>query len=366
VIFEGKRTVEKRRLKIGMIGAGFIGQLAHLMNLVEVTDCRVVALAEFRPELRRRVASRYEIPRAYATHHELLRDADVEAVVVVTPRPYTAPVTLDCLNAGKHVLTEKPMAGTLAQAKRLVETARTRNLHYVIGYMKRFDGGVQKAKKILDELLTSNELGPVVFVRAHCFMGDSYCKADGHIVTSEQPAYGDQGWPIAPDDFPAQMARDYAFYLNTYSHNTNLLRYLFGRTPNVDYVRFDQQAGRLAVLNFGSFIASLETGRVSNRGWDEHTEIFFADGRLTIRTPPALLKNVPAQIELYKAGTVQEICLPQCDWSWAFRRQSQAFVTDVLENRESLNSAADALEDMRLIEQMWRLHSNAARAGTGK
>lgn len=359
--------MKKRHLNVGMIGAGFIGQLAHLMNLVEIEECRVVALAEFRPELRRRVAARYEIPRTYATHQELLRDADVDAVVVVTPRPYTAPITLDCLNTGKHVLSEKPMAGTVSQAKRLVETAHARNVRYAVGYMKRYDEGVQCAKKLLDDLIRSNELGPIVFVRAHCFSGDSYCKADGHVVTSEKPDYEDGGWPIAPDDFPEQMARDYAFYLNTYSHNTNLLRYLFGRTPSVDYVRFDHQAGRLAVLNFGSFVASLETGRVSNRGWDEHTEIFFADGRLTIRTPPALLKNVPAQVELYKAGAMQEIRSPQCDWTWAFRRQARAFVADVLENRESLNSGIDALEDMRLIEHMWRMQqSHATRAGIEK
>src|SRR5262249_49250885 len=100
----------QRQLNIGMIGAGFIGQLAHLMNYVEIRECRVLALAEYRPDLRRRVAQRYDIPRTYATHHELLEDADVEAVVVVTPRPYTAPVVLDCLKAGKHVISEKPMA----------------------------------------------------------------------------------------------------------------------------------------------------------------------------------------------------------------------------------------------------------------
>src|SRR5581483_9533045 len=70
----GDTMNQKRRLNVGMIGAGFIGQLAHLMNLVEVEECRVVALAEFRPELRRRVAARYDIPRTYPTHQELLQD----------------------------------------------------------------------------------------------------------------------------------------------------------------------------------------------------------------------------------------------------------------------------------------------------
>lgn len=353
-------------LQVGMIGAGFIGQLAHLMNLVEVPECRVVALAEFRPELRRKVATRYEIPRTYATHQELLADPAVDAVVVVTPRAFTAPITLDCLNAGKHVLTEKPMAGTYDQGVRLVEAARARGLRYAVGYMKRYDEGVQLAKKILDGLIQSGELGPVTFVRAHCFMGDSYCKADGHIVTDEKPDYANDGWPIAPDDLPEQTRRDYAFYLNTFSHNTNLLRYLFNRTPTIDFVRFDQSYGRLAVLNFGDFAASLEAGRSTHRSWDEHTEIFFANGCLTIRTPPALLKNVPAHVSLYKAGVTQEVSSPQCDWTWAFRRQTRAFVNAVLAGHDTLSPGEDALEDLKLIEEMWRMELRRIQAADAR
>ncbi len=96
---------------------------------------------------------------------------------------------------------------------------------------------------------------------------------------------------LRPDDFPEQTGRDYAFYLNTFSHNTNLLRYLFNETPSIDFVRFDQSYGRLAVLNFGDFAASLETGRSTQRSWDEHVEIFFADGCLTVRTPPCPLEK---------------------------------------------------------------------------
>src|SRR5205085_2744174 len=130
-------------------------------------------------------------------------------------------------------------------------------------------------------------------------------------------------------------------------HNINLLRYLFGKSPTVEYASLSAPTGQVAVLNFGSFRATLETGKATNRGWDEVTEIYFVNGRLTIRTPPALLRNVPATVELYKAGAVQEIVSPQCGWSWAPRRQAEAFVQNVLDNRESPSSGADSLEDLR-------------------
>ncbi len=343
-----------RKLNIGMIGAGFIGQLAHLMNYIEIPRCRVLGVAEFRPELRRRVAARYEIPRTYATHHEMIADPDIDAVVVVTPRPYTGPVVLDCLQAGKHVISEKPMAGSAAQGQRLVDCAKAKNLCYAVGYMKRYDEGVQAAKQILDEVLQSGSLGTLLYARAHCYVGNSYCNAGGHVVTDEKAPYSDAGWPIAPDWLPDELQKPFAVFLNTYSHNSNLLRYLFDKTPTIEYASLDAELGQIVVLNFGSFIAALETGRTTNRGWDEVTEVFFSDGRLSIRTPPALLKNVPATIEIYKAGSVQEVVSPQINWTWAFRRQAEAFVDAALDGTPLSIGGEEALEEMRFVEQMWR------------
>lgn len=246
------------------------------------------------------------------------------------------------------------MAGDTAQADRLVAAARTAEVQYVVGYMKRYDAGVQEARRLLQALRSSGELGPVLLARAHCFMGDSYCNAYGHVVTSESPVYADPGWPSAPADFSVPQAEQYARYLNCFSHNTNLLRYLFDATPSVEYARLAGPAGGLAVLDFGAFRATLETGSTSARGWDEVTEVFFADGRLVLRTPPPLLRNVPAEVELYRAGDEQQICRPQLPWSWSFRRQAEAFVDDIRTGAESLSPGSDAREDVHLIETMWR------------
>lgn len=347
-----------------MIGAGFIGQLAHLMNYVEIASCRVVALAEHRPELRRIVSTRYDIPYAYASHNDLLANPHVDAVVVVTPRPYTATVAMDCLQAGKHVMTEKPMAGTALQSQPLVDCAAANSLHYAVGYMKRYDEGVQLAKRILDGLLASGELGPVLFVRAHCYMGNSYCRADGHVVTDEKADYVDAGLPMAPDWMPDDLIKPYARFVNCFSHNTNLLRFLFGRNPTVEYSHVSSAGGQVVALSFGDFRATLETGDATNRGWDEVTEIYFADGRLTIKTPPALLKNVPATVELYRAGARQQIESPQCDWTWAFRRQAEAFVHDVQEDAESLTPGSDSIQDLHIMEEIWRADQQRASPAT--
>ena len=345
-------------VKIGVVGAGFIGQLAHLDSYAAIDGCCIVALAESRPKLRHLVSQRYGIPRTYALHHELIRDPEVEAVVVVTPRSMTGPIALDCLKAGKHLFTEKPMAATVEQAERLVEAAQARGLRYAVGYMRRHDEGIQQAKQLLDDLLATGELGPITFVRAHCFAGDDYCNIDGHIVTSEKVPKDLPGWPIAPDWVPEHRQSDYAYFLNVFCHNVNLLRYLLGHSPSVKFVRLADRRAQVVILDYGAYMAVLEFGTSESRTWDEVTEIYFTHGRLKILPPPALLRNVPAQVEIYKGNDSHQVCSSQPGWTWAFRRQAEAFIEDNREGRQPVASGADALEDMRLIEQIWRLELN--------
>lgn len=341
------------KLNIGMIGAGFIGQLAHFTNFVEVPNCKMLALAEYKPELRRKVAARYDIPKTYASHLDLIADPEINAVVVVTPRAFTGPVVLDCLSAGKHVFSEKPMVGSAKQGKMLLDAAEAANVRYAVGYMKRFDAGVEAAKKMLDEILQTNSLGKILSVHATCYMGNSYCNPYGHLVTDEKPDYALSGWETAPDWLPQAYHQPFGAYLNTYSHVTNLLRYLFDETPSVEFVNLTGHAGQLAVLGFKNFLSTLETGKMSHNGWSEEIRITFADGELHLALPPALLRNIPAAVSLYKAGKTQEIVKPCIDWSWAFRRQAEAFVNDILENKPMLNSAEEAYQEIVLIESIW-------------
>src|SRR3989338_4121782 len=342
-----------RPIRVGIVGAGFIGQLAHIAHYAKIKDCRIVALAAGRSELRRKVAQRYGIPRTYSTHQELLKDPEVEAVVAVTARPGIGPVALDCLKAGKHLLTEKPMASTLEQAEKLVDAQPERKT-YAVGYMKRYDAGVQKAKEILDGLLRTGELGPILYARVHCFAGDAYCKADGHIVTDEKKTTDWETWGLAPDWVPDGQKQEYHQYLNMYCHDINLMRYLFGKTPVVSRVQFNDPGCKLAMFDFGGYSALLETGSFPGRAWDENVEIYFANGRLRIELPAALLRNVPAKFELTR-GNVQDTLPSPSGPSWSFQRQAEAFTQDVAQGRGSLSSGADSLEDIRLIETVWKM-----------
>ncbi len=347
-------AADDRPIGLGLIGAGMVGQLAHLANFVQTPGCRVAALAELRPELGRRAARRFGVPRVYADHREMLQDPEIEAVAVVTRRPATGPVVLDALRAGRHVLSEKPMAHTAAQARLLADAAESMNLRYAVGYMKRHDPGYARFKETYDGLLASGALGAPILLRAYCLGGAFACNADGFEMTDEPRPEGLELWPIAPDWLPTGAAEDYAWFLNVFIHDLNILRHLVGREPTVTHADLRRRNGRIVAFDWGGFSGILEMTEIPFDDWREGVEVLFESGRLSLRFPPPLLKNVPARVFLETVGAGggrTEFTVP---WSWAFRRQAEAFIADVAGGREPAASGGDAVKDMELAENIWR------------
>jgi predicted dehydrogenase len=340
-------------VRIGMVGAGMVGQLAHLANFVQIPGCRVTALAELRPALGRLAADRFGVPQVFASHREMLAADVADAIVVVTRRPATGPVVLEALEAGKHVLSEKPMAHTLAQGRQLVEAARARGLVYAVGFMKRHDAGTVLAKQHFDAFMAGGELGRLLLLRAWCYGGEFACGADGWVMTEETRPDGIDLWASAPDWVPPQSHADYAWFLNVFIHDLNLLRYFAGRTPTVRAVDLARPNGRLVLFDCGDYPAVLEMAEQTGTALDEGLEAVFEKGRVRLTFCSPMWKNHPAAVTIVRAG---ETINPTTGWSWSFRRQAEAFVADVAGRREPVAGAADSLADLALAEEIWRRH----------
>jgi predicted dehydrogenase len=128
------------RLRIGVVGAGLVAQVVHLPQLATL-DARfeVAGLAEPDELVRRRVATRYGIALACRDHRELIERGAAEALLVCSPDDTHAAIALDALAAGLHVLVEKPLCLTTADADRIVAERDRTGLVVQVGYMKRFD-----------------------------------------------------------------------------------------------------------------------------------------------------------------------------------------------------------------------------------
>jgi len=154
-------------LNVGIIGLGGIAR-THCEAIATLDDVRVIAVADLLEEPRQRYMREYDIPRGYVSHTELLQDDDVDAVAVVLGHQLHHRLTIDALNAGKHVLVEKPMALSLDQCDDMIAAADANNRKLMVGLSQHFYPTSIAAKSILD----SGQLGPVI--TAVCYMSKNW------------------------------------------------------------------------------------------------------------------------------------------------------------------------------------------------
>jgi predicted dehydrogenase len=339
---------------IGIIGAGMVGQMCHLANYVANPACRVVALADLRPELATAAATKFGIAKVYRTHLEMLADSEITAVVVVTRRRATGPIVLDALTSGRHVLSEKPMAYTTAQATRLVEVARRKNLIYSVGYMKRHDAGVARAKELLAKKRADGSLGKIVSARAWCFAGETGGARDTFAMTGEPRPEGISLWPDGPDWMPAELRPGYDTFVNIYCHIINLTRYLLGPRPTLVESHLPAGAAANVTLDFDGVACSLELANQSAGAWREGIVVTFERGYLTIELPPPFAVGAEARVMVDDGRQKDE--LRRGD-SWAFQRQADAFALNVASRTAPVASGEDSVADIALSESIWHAHA---------
>lgn len=123
------------KLKIGVIGVGSLGQ-HHARVCTELSNAELAGVADINPERGQEVAGRHKVP-FFADHRDLLRQVD--AVSIVVPTTMHHQIAIDALAAGKHVLVEKPITATVAQARELITLAEQNKLKLQVGHIERFN-----------------------------------------------------------------------------------------------------------------------------------------------------------------------------------------------------------------------------------
>jgi len=132
-----------------MIGIGVGG--AEILPAMEAMDTiEVVAGADIVPETRRRFGERFQSAKTYASAEELCRDPNVEAVWVSSPNRFHAEHTILAANSGKHVVVEKPMAVTLADAQRMVEAADKNGVKLLAGHTRAFTLPIRAIRRVIE------------------------------------------------------------------------------------------------------------------------------------------------------------------------------------------------------------------------
>lgn len=156
----------EKKLKVGIIGCGGIANGKHMPALQKLSDkVEMVAFCDIIEEKAIDSAKKFGTPDAkvYTDYKELLKDETIDVVHVCTPNRSHSFITVDSLESGKHVMCEKPMAKTYAEAQKMLEAAQRTGKKLTIGYQSR----CRSDSIYLKECCKNGELGEIYFAKAH-------------------------------------------------------------------------------------------------------------------------------------------------------------------------------------------------------
>lgn len=195
------------KIKVGIIGCGSIAKHRHLPEYAMNDHVEIIAVCDIVQERVTEFAKLHEA-KAYSHYEELLGNPEIDAVSVCTPNYLHAPVSIAALNAGKHVLCEKPMATSQEEAKSMIVAAQKSGKKLMIAHNQRFVPSHQKARKLIE----TGELGKIF----------SFRTAFGHGGPEGWSADGKDSWFFKKSEAFIGAMGDLGV------HKTDLLRYLLG------------------------------------------------------------------------------------------------------------------------------------------
>lgn len=152
-------------IRIGIIGCGGIANGKHLPSLATVESAEMVAFCDIIAERASKALQDYgsDGAKIYTDYRDLLNDESIDVVHVCTPNISHAEISIAAMEAGKHVMCEKPMAKTSIEAKAMIETMKRTGRKLTIGYQNRFREDSQHLHKLCRE----GELGEIYNAKAH-------------------------------------------------------------------------------------------------------------------------------------------------------------------------------------------------------
>ncbi|HEX4132245.1 MAG TPA: Gfo/Idh/MocA family oxidoreductase [Pirellulales bacterium] len=320
------------KIRWGILGAAKIATVKVVPAMQRGKRCDILAIASRSIDKAREAARELGLPRAYGSYDELLADRDIDAVYIPLPNHLHVPWSIRALEAGKHVLCEKPIGLSVAEAEQLAAAGRAHpRLKLMEAFMYRHHPQWIKAR----ELATTGAIGALRTIQ--CFF--SYFNRD-------------------PQNVRNQAAIGGGALMDIGCYPISLARWLFAAEPTQVQakVELDPQFGTdriaSAILEFPTGTATFTCG--TQLAPYQRVQIVGTEGRIEIEIPFNAPTDRPCRLWHQTAGGTNEITFPVCD---QYTIQGDLFSQAVLEDRPVPTPFADAVENMRVIEAV----SDAAR-----
>ncbi|MGQ9731818.1 MAG: Gfo/Idh/MocA family protein [Candidatus Zipacnadales bacterium] len=337
-------------LRLAIIGAGKISQLAHLPAAQMADNVEVVALCDSRVNLLSCVAAQHNIARTYTSITDVLADEAVEAVDLCVPTLVHGALSRQMLAGGKHVLCEKPMASRVPQAVSMLAVARKANCRLMVGHHKRYDPGCEQAR----EVLRSGAIGSPRLVTYLFGTGNWTAPAPHPTVICADPA-GPWEYEYPPGIEQPSLRAYYESLLEMFTHVTNLLRWLIG-DPEWLLAAQPTQGPVRGIVSLGWGEEAVETYAFCTDGphysanvWNETLTIWGDEGRIELVLSPNVQVNQPARVRLFTAQTGCDTLMPPV-YGWAFARQLAHFAACIRTGKPFRTEGEDSIKDIIIAE----------------
>jgi predicted dehydrogenase len=228
-------------LRIAAVGCGYIMQAEHVPGLLALQpEIVVAATVDAAPERARAIAALFQAP-AFDSLDAALAGAAFDAVLIAAPAPAHAALIEAAARAGKHILVEKPIAYSLAEARAAIDAVETAGIVCMVAYHRRYDDDCLRVKRLLDD-------GALGEVRAAA----SFCRL---VLPSVYRSYA----PVAPaprSNAPQDLPPDWLAENSV--HHLNLLRFWLGEVSAIHgaVYRADDHDLGIVTLSFGNVLVS--------------------------------------------------------------------------------------------------------------
>ncbi len=157
----GTAGADRETIRVALLGTGAIAQIVHLPTLSQMSAVDVIGVCDPEQQKARSIAQRFGIPRVYEDDDQVFRDPEVQGVIICSPTYLHEEQTVAALEAGKHVLVEKPLALTPAGAERVVRAAEDADRSVMIAFNNRYRSDI----RALRGFTSGGELGDVFLVK---------------------------------------------------------------------------------------------------------------------------------------------------------------------------------------------------------
>lgn len=333
-------SLDSPRIRLGVIGAGRIAQAAHLPALQKARNIELIAISDPSPALSEGVSARYGI-ESFTETDDLL-GADIDAVLIATPDRFHHRLGIAALNAGKHVLMEKPLAATSGEAQELADLAARAGLKLQTGAMKRHDPGLAYAKQQLPRI------GRILsFTSWYRVMSELRPPTEATLFPD---MVVDQEVRNVENSFKA--AREQYLLATHGAHLFDGLTFFGGPatwvSARVGNVADDYTWKGTAGLAQSEGLVSFEITAAVHAEWSEGTDIYGEFGHIRTRSPfPFWRQGSRVEVFIEKDGVST---VPHFGDTNAYKLQAESFADAVLNDADTNPSPADGVAALKWIE----------------